>query len=472
MQSSCYLYILSRYYDMDDDLMLSESELKKLIQDTTPHDHNAFDHVIKKLGTIPWSESKFKDVVGSLKLRGTSKLFRGNSSFHKSPHAPFVTREVSSLMSSLSPKRPEGRLRCADCKSLKYTVAVHTVLMKMDGIPADPKVVTIEDNTRMPQDLRRRSEMLFSAQHPANLLLNGIRDFAEVKGIFKGISHTLILQKHHQALHGNPMHAPKAIEPFWTSPAQNVAQALLTVCDQLISIVKSEPRIIRVTHPALVVGTLGGHLRDLMVLEHHFWRAGPGLEAPTYIFMGNYSELANESLEVVSYLLSLKLQTPHRVILLKGLTDSRIGNKLSAGIHQKFGDSDLGKRVAASISGVLNSLPLSALIDHKILCVSSGVPLSIHSLAQLESSSDSSLSTAEKEILHGSAPEQESHYESFLSKHHLSHVMRGNEIISSGVKFYSKGRVITISSCSSINGNKCKAAVLMADDNKIIPIQF
>ena len=458
-----------KFYNSKPDGKLHEEDLRRLIADcANPHNQN-LDHIMSAHGPLPWSLDTFMNVIGSMKIRGTSKLFRGASSFSASnQQSHFATRDVSaSFASAFAPKRPEGRIRCADCKNIHYTAAIHSIQMSMHGIPTDPLLIQLEDNRRMPEALKRRSEALYASASPANILLHGLRDFAEVTGICKGVSHNLIIRSQHIAPHA----VPQPLTPFWThSPPDVVANTVINVCDQLVPIVSSESRLVKVIHPVTVIGPVGGSLKDIMTMERLFWRAGPSHEAPTYLFLGNYIGLAGESLEVLVYLLSLKLQTPHRVILIRGQFEhpSRSG-ELRQIMTQRLKNPELVGRVEKAIYSVLTNLPIAALIDNKILCVPSGIPTSIGALTQMEAPTEQ----VEHDILDGTPPAQEKSYIDFLNRHHLSHLIRGNDASAvEGVKLYANGRAISVFSCSNIKGTKHRAAVLTVDDNKIIPIQF
>lgn len=107
-----------------------------------------------------------------------------------------------------------------------------------------------------------------------------------------------------------------------------------------------------------------------------------GLTAGNFLFLGDYVDRGLQCLECVAYLFAMKLQNPHKVVLLRGNHETRDVNGWEehygerSFIYQcraRFGD-DIGYRLWEVINQAFDRLPLAAVIDNDIFCVHGGIP--------------------------------------------------------------------------------------------------
>lgn len=165
----------------------------------------------------------------------------------------------------------------------------------------------------------------------------------------------------------------------------NFAKDLLRLCQKVKHGLEKEPRVVYLQSPAYVFGDIHGNLEDLHFFSDNIWRLGMSLTAGNFLFLGDYVDRGLQCLECVGYLLSLKVQLPTKVFLLRGNHETRDVNGWEehygerSFIYQcrsRFGD-DLGYRVWEACNQVFDRLPLAAVIDQDIFCVHGGIPRSI-----------------------------------------------------------------------------------------------
>ncbi|KAL2005203.1 hypothetical protein VTN00DRAFT_3053 [Thermoascus crustaceus] len=140
------------------------------------------------------------------------------------------------------------------------------------------------------------------------------------------------------------------------------------LCNKAKEVVKDESNVHPVKCPVTVCGDIHGQFHDLIEL---FRISGPCPDT-NYLFMGDYVDRGYHSVESVSLLLALKIRYPKRITILRGNHESRQ-------ITQVYGfyDECLRKYGNANVwtyfTDIFDYLPLTALIEDKILCLHGGL---------------------------------------------------------------------------------------------------
>jgi hypothetical protein len=164
----------------------------------------------------------------------------------------------------------------------------------------------------------------------------------------------------------------------------------LAFCDDMAELsalacatLQSEPRCLALSSPTYVFGDLHGNLRDLSFFAGRIWQPlGVSLSAGSLLFLGDYVDRGAMSLEVVAYLLALKLLHPRKVFLLRGNHETRAVNGLEeiygsacllAQCRARFGDVR-GRQLWDQVNSAFDRLPLAATIDNDVFCVHGGIP--------------------------------------------------------------------------------------------------
>ena len=149
------------------------------------------------------------------------------------------------------------------------------------------------------------------------------------------------------------------------------------ICNRVKPILLSQPMLLELEAPLKICGDVHGQYTDLLRLFEY----GGFPPDSNYLFLGDYVDRGKQSLEVICILLCYKIQYPNNFFLLRG-------NHESAGINRIYGFYDECKRrysikLWKVFSDVFNCLPVSALVDEKILCMHGGLSPEISSLQQI-----------------------------------------------------------------------------------------
>jgi diadenosine tetraphosphatase ApaH/serine/threonine PP2A family protein phosphatase len=182
--------------------------------------------------------------------------------------------------------------------------------------------------------------------------------------------------------------APDAEFPFRS-------EEIIELCNQAQSIIENQPMLISVEAPAKIFGDIHGQYSDLMRF-FDLWGAPCNPEEGktnvednyNYVFLGDYVDRGNHSLETICLLLALKVKFPNKIVLLRGNHEDRW-------INQSFGffdecenrlqeNPDLPESVFNRINNLFEYFPLGAVIEELILCLHGGIGSSLKKLDQIE----------------------------------------------------------------------------------------
>ena len=105
--------------------------------------------------------------------------------------------------------------------------------------------------------------------------------------------------------------------------SEEFANDLAVVCEAVGDIFESEPRCVFLQSPVYVFGDIHGNLEDLHFFADNVWKLGMDLTAGKFLFLGDYVDRGQSSLECVAYLFGLKLLYPNKIHLLRGNHETR-----------------------------------------------------------------------------------------------------------------------------------------------------
>ena len=158
---------------------------------------------------------------------------------------------------------------------------------------------------------------------------------------------------------------------------------LAVVCQAVGAIFESEPRCVFLQSPVYVFGDIHGNLEDLHFFADNIWKLGMDLTAGKFLFLGDYVDRGQSSLECVAYFFGLKLLYPSKIHLLRGNHETRDVNGWEEHYKEKsflfqckkrFGPY-LGEMIWEECNRTFDRLPLSAVIDQEIFCIHGGTIL-------------------------------------------------------------------------------------------------
>lgn len=144
------------------------------------------------------------------------------------------------------------------------------------------------------------------------------------------------------------------------------------ICDMAMEILTNEPNVKPVQAPVTVVGDVHGQFYDVLEL----FEIGGKPPFTNYLFMGDYVDRGNYSLETVSLLVCMKVRYRDRITLTRGNHECRQ-------ITQVYGFYDECLRVYGNanvwkyFTDTFDCLPLSSLIEGKVFCPHGGLSPSL-----------------------------------------------------------------------------------------------
>lgn len=149
------------------------------------------------------------------------------------------------------------------------------------------------------------------------------------------------------------------------------------LCVRARTIILNQPMLLLLAAPIKICGDIHGQYTDLLRLFEY----GGFPPVSNYLFCGDYVDRGKQSLETICLLLAYKIQYRDKFFILRG-------NHESASINRIYGFYDECKRrygikVWKIFSDVFNCLPVSAVIDDKILCMHGGLSPELNDLQQI-----------------------------------------------------------------------------------------
>jgi serine/threonine-protein phosphatase 2A catalytic subunit len=137
---------------------------------------------------------------------------------------------------------------------------------------------------------------------------------------------------------------------------------------QAKDILVHESNMPKISAPVTVVGDIHGQFYDLMEL----FKVCGDLPHTNYLFLGDYVDRGNNSVECFTLVLALKVKYKDRITLLRGNHESCEINKIY-GFYDECFKKYGNERVWKMFSDIFMCLPLSALVENKIFCLHGGL---------------------------------------------------------------------------------------------------
>ena len=162
-----------------------------------------------------------------------------------------------------------------------------------------------------------------------------------------------------------------------TSKNQLTQEEIKFLCTKSLEIFMEEPVLLEVSAPVNICGDTHGQYNDLLRL----FEFGGRPPKTNYLFLGDYVDRGKNSIETMGLLLAYKIKYPNNFFLLRGNHESEL-------INHVYGFYDECRRrynlkVYKLFSDCFNWLPISALVDDKILCMHGGISPDLTSLDRI-----------------------------------------------------------------------------------------
>mmetsp|Transcript_6851 Transcript_6851/g.18536 ORF Transcript_6851/g.18536 Transcript_6851/m.18536 type:complete len:340 (+) Transcript_6851:63-1082(+) len=242
-----------------------------------------------------------------------------------------------------------------------------------------------------------------------------------------------------------------------------------------------QPMLLELEAPIKICGDTHGQYFDLLRL---FEYGGFPPEA-NYLFMGDYVDRGKQSLETICLLLAYKIKYPENFFLLRG-------NHECASINRIYGFYDECKRrynvkLWKTFTDCFNCLPVSAVVDEKIICMHGGLSPDLHNLheiARIPRPTDIPDTGLLCDLL-WSDPDKDVHgwgendrgvsytfgadiVTKFLQRNELDLICRAHQVVEDGYEFFAKRQLVTIFSAPNYCGEFDNAGAMMSVDEALM----
>nr|GEW19080.1 serine/threonine-protein phosphatase BSL1-like isoform X1 [Tanacetum cinerariifolium] len=249
-----------------------------------------------------------------------------------------------------------------------------------------------------------------------------------------------------------------------------------------------EPTVLQLKAPIKVFGDLHGQFGDLMRLfdEYGSPSTAGDITYIDYLFLGDYVDRGQHSLETITLLLALKIQYPDNIHLIRGNHEAADINALFGfrlECIERLGEND-GIWAWTRFNQLFNHLPLAALIEKKIICMHGGIGRSIHLVEQIEKIERPITMDAGSLILMDllwSDPTENDSVEGlrpnargpglvtfgpdrvtdFCKRNKLQMIIRAHECVMDGFERFAQGQLITLFSATNYCGTANNAGALL-----------
>ncbi|CAN6343913.1 unnamed protein product [Urochloa humidicola] len=270
------------------------------------------------------------------------------------------------------------------------------------------------------------------------------------------------------------------------------------LCDSAERIFSSEPSVLQLKAPIKIFGDLHGQFGDLMRLfdEYGAPSTAGDIAYIDYLFLGDYVDRGQHSLETITLLLALKVEYPHNVHLIRGNHEAADINALFGfriECIERMGERD-GIWTWHRVNRLFNWLPLAALIEKKIICMHGGIGRSINHVEQIENLQRPITMEAGSVVLMDllwSDPTENDSVEGlrpnargpglvtfgpdrvmeFCNNNDLQLIVRAHECVMDGFERFAQGHLITLFSATNYCGtaNNAGAILVLGRDLVVVP---
>ncbi|XP_073302746.1 serine/threonine-protein phosphatase BSL1-like isoform X2 [Primulina huaijiensis] len=260
------------------------------------------------------------------------------------------------------------------------------------------------------------------------------------------------------------------------------------LCYAAEQIFMHEPTVLQLKAPIKLFGDLHGQFGDLMRLfdEYGYPSTAGDITYIDYLFLGDYVDRGQHSLETITLLLALKIEYPENVHLIRGNHEAADINALFGfriECIERMGEND-GIWAWARFNQLFNYLPLAALIEKKIICMHGGIGRSINSVEQIEKLERPITMDAgsivlmdllwsdptENDSVEGLRPNARGpglvtfgpdRVTEFCKKNKLQLIIRAHECVMDGFERFAQGQLITLFSATNYCGTANNAGAIL-----------
>ncbi|CAD6199790.1 unnamed protein product [Caenorhabditis auriculariae] len=244
--------------------------------------------------------------------------------------------------------------------------------------------------------------------------------------------------------------------------------------------------LLEIEAPVKICGDTHGQFSDVLRL---FEKGGfPPLV--NYLFLGDYVDRGQQSIEVVSLFLAYKVKYPGNFFLLRG-------NHECAAINRVYGFYDeccrryktAGPELWLAFQAAFATMPLTGLVSNRILCMHGGISSRMKSLNDLKRLRSKPIDIVDNpslamDLLWADPDETISGFEEntrgvsyvfgadvlqeMMRKLELDLVVRAHQVVQDGYEFFANKKLVTVFSAPHYCGSFNNAAAMMNVDRTLV----
>lgn len=258
------------------------------------------------------------------------------------------------------------------------------------------------------------------------------------------------------------------------------AQFLINLTHEVTNVFKTEPTLLELDGPVVIVGDLHGHLLDLYRILKTF-------DLPpttTYLFLGDLVDRGEFSIETLSFVFVLKILFPRNIFIIRGNHEFR-STTINGGLMAEINNLYQRSSIFDAFVDTFQYIPLAAKIGTKILCLHGGLSPGFTETSQI-SKLERPIANYENPVVCGllwSDPSEKTDLFlpsprgtgflfgqkalfKFLKQNHLRMIIRGHECTKEGFSAKFESRILTVFSASNycgVTGNQASVILVEKD---------
>jgi len=256
---------------------------------------------------------------------------------------------------------------------------------------------------------------------------------------------------------------------------------VMALCTQARDTLMNQPMLLELSAPIKICGDIHGQFNDLLRLFEY----GGFPPESNYLFLGDYVDRGKQSLEVCCLLFAYKIKYPENFFLMRG-------NHECSNISRIYGFYDECRRrfsikVWKAFCSTFDCLPVSAIIDDKILCLHGGLSPELKDMEQIAkiqrpcavpdtgilcdilwSDPDATIKGWAQNDRGVSFTFGTDVVEQFLRRHDFDLLVRAHQVVEDGYEFFAGRELVTLFSAPNYCGEFDNAGAIMTVDESLM----
>ncbi|MFH4973388.1 hypothetical protein AB6A40_000097 [Gnathostoma spinigerum] len=257
---------------------------------------------------------------------------------------------------------------------------------------------------------------------------------------------------------------------------------IVNLCNLAKDVFMSQSAMVEINAPVRVCGDIHGQYADLLRL----FDKGTFPPFNNYLFLGDYVDRGRQSLETICLLFAYKIKYKENFFMLRGNHECSAINRVY-GFFEECNRRYESVRLWQVFQDVFNSMPLTAVIAGRILCMHGGLSPQLESLEQLKQivrpidppnpsvHIDLLWADPDPTITGWHANRRGLSYtfgtdvvNKYIIKLGIDLIARAHQVVQDGYEFFANRKLVTIFSAPHYCGQFDNAAAMMNVDENLV----